>query len=118
PMVVVKSPVTEAPKLEYEPPESEPPDKVDPLIVPNPEMVGLLTPVILPVALKAAILLALSVFTPKVPWVPLSVKVRSVFGVASASLIAKTPLVPAVASVKTGLLAESVNGFALERVNA
>lgn len=48
---------------------------------------------------------ALIVLTAKVPAVPLSVKLKSVFGEISASLILKTPLLPAVASDKLVVLA-------------
>jgi hypothetical protein len=54
-----------------------------------------------PLSWKAEV--ALIVATAKAPFVPLSVKVRSVLGVASASLIVRTPLVPVVASVILGV---------------
>lgn len=63
-------------------------------------------------------LLAAIVLTPSVPVEPLSVKVINVFGVLSASLIAKVPLTPVVARVTTGAALESVNGAALERMMA
>ena len=52
----------------------------------------------------------------KLPTVPASVSVKRVFGAPSASLILKTPLVPAVARVITGALSDSVNGAAEEKV--
>ncbi len=54
--------------------------------------------------------------TAKLPVVPLSVRVRRVLGETSASLIVKTPLVPAVARVKTGLPFDNVIGVADENV--
>ena len=63
-------------------------------------------------------LVALIVWTPNVAEVPLSVKVRRVFGVLSASLMVKTPFTPVVAKVTTGAALERVSGAALERVNA
>lgn len=59
-------------------------------------------------------LVALTIPVAKVALVPLSVKVSSVFGVLSASLMVKTPLVPAVASVRTGAALERVSGDAPE----
>lgn len=74
--------------------------------LPMPVMFGVPEPVIVPVKVKAPMLEAEMVLTAKVPVVPLSVKVKSVFGDASASLMFKTPLLPAVASDKLVVLAE------------
>lgn len=75
-------------------------------------------PVMSPVEVKAPMLLALIVFTPKVAEVPLSVKVSKVLGVAAASLTVKVPSTPTVPKVKTGAAFESVNGEALDKVRA
>ena len=54
--------------------------------------------------------------TARFPTVPVSVNVKRVFGEPSASFIVKTALVPAVASVMTGALSESVSGEAFDNV--
>jgi len=62
--------------------------------------------------------IALTLATESVPVVPLSVKVRRVFGVPSASLIVKTPLVPVEDRVTFGVALEKVIGLACEKVLA
>lgn len=69
---------------------------------------------LVPLSWKADV--ALTIPVARVALVPLSVNVRSVFGVPSASLIVRMPLLPAVASVILGVLCESTNGDALEKV--
>ena len=50
------------------------------------------------------------------PSVPVSVKLRSVFGVASESVIVKTPLVPAVARLILGVPLVNARGVSFESV--
>ena len=75
-------------------------------------------PVMLPVEVKAPMLLALIVSTVRVPVEPLSVKRKSVFGEASLSLIVSEPSTPAVANLMIGLLLVSDNGAAFDNVSA
>ena len=86
PPVIVKEPVPERAV-----PERVPPEIVAPLIVPRPDSVGDPEPVILPVKVKAPILVAASVLTVSVPVVPLSARVKSVL---VPSVIDKVPVLP------------------------
>ncbi len=61
--------------------------------------------------------MAFTVSTVKVPTVPLSARVRRVFGDPSASLTVSVPLTPVVASVIFGVPFERVNGAAPDRVS-
>lgn len=88
------------------------------MIVPKPVRVGEPEPVMLPVSWKAPMWFVARVSTVSLPAVPRSWSESKVFGDASASLIVKVPLVPAVAKVMIGLLLDKVNGEALEKVNA
>src|SRR5436189_4554332 len=54
--------------------------------------------------------------TVRVPLVPLSVKVRRVLGVFSASLILNVPLIPWEASLIVGVLLDKLNGRGDENV--
>ncbi len=56
--------------------------------------------------------------TARLPVVPLSVRVRRVLGTASASVIVRTPSLPAVASETTGLLSDRARGVALDNVTS
>ena len=86
------------------------PEETVPILVKFPEAsTRCVPPVCSPVA-------ALMVPAVKVASVPLSTRESNVFGVPSASLIVKVPLVPAVAKVRTGLALDSVNGEADEKV--
>ena len=57
------------------------------------------------------------VFTPNVPFEPLSVKVKSVFGVELLSLMVSVPFALDAPSVMTGLVFENISGAALDKVS-
>lgn len=84
--------------------------------LPIPEMFGVPEPVILPVKVYAPMFEVEMVLTANVPVVPLSVKVRSVFGVAALSLIVRTPAASVAPNVITGLVLDKVIGAVPERI--
>lgn len=128
PIVVVKSPATDAPVAVYVPPESVPPETVPPDSAP-PEIVAPLIdekfemvldpePVMLPVEVNAPMLVAAIVLTVSVAVVPLSCTESNVCGDPALSLMVKVPFESADPMVKIGLVAESVSGEVLESVKA
>ncbi len=70
--------------------------------------------ILVPLSWNAEVTLTIPVKS--VPVVPVSVNVKSVLGDPSASLIVKTPLLPAVASVIDGVLSDKVIGLVFEKI--
>jgi hypothetical protein len=85
-----------------------------PLMVWNPEMFAPGAPAILPVAVKAPILVAETLATLSVAVVPLSIKESILFELPS--LMVKLPLTPACPKLSVGFEAEKTKGLLLDKV--